>query len=101
MCIYIRQTERGSIKMAVDNAEHHHKNIIRRLVSLYNALQDFGPSGLVKKAHYLGNNTVSVTSFFMSLFCAFIIFMKKFLFEEKNIFFGLFLSCQIKTKIDK
>ena len=51
----MNQELRGSIKMAVDNAEHHHKNIIRRLVPLYNALQDFGPPGLVKKAHYLGN----------------------------------------------
>ena len=37
------------------------KNIIRRLVPLCNALQDFGPSRLVKKAHYLGNNTVIIT----------------------------------------
>ena len=57
----INQELRGSIKMAVDNAEHNRKNIIRRLVPLYNALQDFGPSGLVKKAHYLGNNMVHVS----------------------------------------
>ena len=54
----MNQELRGSIEMAVNNAEYHRKNIIRRLVPLYNALQDFGPSGLVKKAHYLGNNTV-------------------------------------------
>ena len=36
------------------------KNINRRPVPLYNALQDFGTSGLVKKAHYLGNITVAI-----------------------------------------
>ena len=34
------------------------KNIIGRLVPLYNVLQDFAPTGLVKKVHYLGNNMV-------------------------------------------
>ena len=33
------------------------KNEIRIFVSLYNALQDFGFSGLVKKTHHVGDNT--------------------------------------------
>ena len=48
------------------------EKIIRRLVSLDNALQNFGSSEEVRKAHYLGN--ISVFTFFILKLYFFVFF---------------------------